>query len=168
VIYKRYFEEWCGNIVEKDSKKHIFTGDFNIDVSKHEYYSKKLLEIARQNNMHQKVNEYTSETHTSKTIIDLVFTDNDNVECKVDKINNISDHNMINISYKFRNENNKNDDHNMSEIWCWTNYTREKMVSALFECDWNNYDNCETVDRKENYIHKILQDNLTKLIFKKK
>jgi hypothetical protein len=57
------------------------------------------------NNLNQIVKNFTRETHLSQTIIDLVFTNNNNeIKCSVISSMNIADHNMLKISVK-NNEN---------------------------------------------------------------
>jgi hypothetical protein len=91
------------------------------------------------------VKNYTRETNKSATTIDLVFTNDENIKCYVDNVNNITDHNMIYIRVPHIQ---KNDSLNYKckEIWSWRNYSMECLVDRLFNVDWQNFDNCDDLN----------------------
>lgn len=86
------FDEFLETKVE-DNNKNIIIGDMNIDVAKHTKNSKKYLkEITH--NLKQIVDEFTrvDMKNDTKTIIDHVLTNSEDVSYIIDKDENISDH----------------------------------------------------------------------------
>lgn len=80
----------------RDKGQVILVGDFNIDVSKDSQYSKKLIKEMKSVSMYQWVKEYTRVTSNSKTIIDLVFS-NESINTKVLEVPRITDHFIVKV-----------------------------------------------------------------------
>lgn len=93
--FLNYLDNFVNNLNEQ--KSNVIVGDFNIDVSSDTFYSGKLKTLINDWGMKQVVNEYTRITKTSKTVIDLIITNNFNIVCKVLNDDKISDHETITI-----------------------------------------------------------------------
>lgn len=80
-------------------QKVIIMGDFNLNVdsTRKEYYAVKLLSILGSYGFKQYVTDYTRVTQTSKTIIDMVFS-NINIMAKPINTPRITDHCMLEIT----------------------------------------------------------------------
>lgn len=79
------------------TKTNIIAGDFNINWNKETSYREHLKHIAEYLGIRQKVKSATRITKSSKTLIDLVFSNNNNI--KVQVLNNLkfSDHQTLHI-----------------------------------------------------------------------
>lgn len=98
----KYFDEWVEKN-HKDEEKHIICGDFNIDMSEtssKKCYKNRLNSTIYENGLMQIMNEYTRITENTKTLIDLVITNTNEIECKIKNDDNISDHATINLISK--------------------------------------------------------------------
>lgn len=82
--------------------KVIIVGDFNIDISKNDYYAKKLIDAMYSYGFSQYVLENTRITNKSNTLIDLVFS-NFNVTVKIKHTPKITDHSMLVINTELEN-----------------------------------------------------------------
>lgn len=93
------FDEW----LEKNNtntKTHIICGDLNIDMaetSKKSTYKKKLNKIINDHGLEQKIKEYTRITRETKTMIDLIITNNKNIEGIIINNEQITDHATLSI-----------------------------------------------------------------------
>lgn len=85
----------CENII--DMGHIVVVGDFNIDLTKNNHYSKRLVKEFRGIGCKQYITEPTRVTETSQTIIDLAFS-NFHIETNVLKTPRITDHNIIEIN----------------------------------------------------------------------
>lgn len=102
--FLKFFSEWMENN-NNEEKSHIICGDFNIDMSttsNKTLYKNKLNEIIHKNGMTQKIDKYTRITQNTQTMIDLVITNTNNIQCEISDKDNISDHATINIIWKDR------------------------------------------------------------------
>lgn len=75
-------------------KKHIICGDFNIDFSNttnKTLQKNKLNNIIKENGMKQIMKEYTI-TENTRTLIDWIITNTNEIKCTVSTNDNISDH----------------------------------------------------------------------------
>lgn len=90
------FEQAIEEVNENDSDL-IVAGDFNIDWAKNGTYKYKLEAMLNDNGLKQVVNEYTRITKHSKTIIDYIISNNENIKVKTNSSNKISDHEAIDI-----------------------------------------------------------------------
>ena len=86
------------NIVHRHTV--FITGDFNIDQVNDNNYE--FTELFEQFGFVQIVNDFTRITNTSATIIDLIFTNSPNVDSSTVIEKNISDHCVIQTSFKLK------------------------------------------------------------------
>lgn len=121
-----YFENWCNTICENGNI--IFTGDFNIDVSKTNSNSNRLLRICNDNGLKQFVDKVTRRREQSATIIDLCFSDM-RVKAKVIEDDQISDHYGIEIKVPCNmRQANRN---NVKTISVLENYSRLILMNKI-------------------------------------
>lgn len=135
-VFLEFFDKWC-----EEYTQNIFSivmGDFNFNVMKPSPNCKKLISIANQNELKQIITEPTRETSKSKTIIDLVFTNSDEIEIEIDNKDNISDHNIIFL----RLNKDKNQPKNMNNVTKinWKNYSSEKLLNEINNIDWTCFE----------------------------
>lgn len=159
------FENWCEEIVDLNDFC-LIVGDFNINVALNDNNSKKLIDIGKRFHLEQRITEPTRETASSNTVIDLLFTNCDKILHNIDNVNNISDHNIIEI--KLCN-NMRNDKPKIvkKDYWIWSNYSRDKLANELFEVDWELYHNCVDMDSKADCLINLLDCAVKRLVFKK-
>lgn len=116
------------------------------------------------NNLNQIVKDFTRETHLSQTIIDLVFTNNNEIKCSVISSMNIADHNMLKISVK----NNENIDPklniNKSSKYCWKNYSKSALNNEIEQFDWNSCNNINNVEEKFKFLFSNLESSVKKFV----
>lgn len=93
-VFLTSLDEWLEEVVDLN-KNNIILGDFNIDVKVNNYYSDKLNILIRENGLNQIVTQYTRVTQHSKSLIDLLLTNCNKVQCQVIQNEKISDHYMI-------------------------------------------------------------------------
>lgn len=106
----------CESLIDKG---HILIiGDFNIDMGRISDYSRRLTKNTLCLGLKQYITEHTRVTETSKTIIDLVFT-NFYVLTKVLVTPRITDHHIVRIDL----------------------YTRDKEENTIIETRTRNYKN---------------------------
>jgi exonuclease III len=96
------FDEWLENNV-LNGQNFIIVGDFNIDIKKLSPVSQNLKEIIQSFGMKQHVKQFTRISKDSKTLIDLVISNQKNVTISMDNKLKISDHELININCKMFN-----------------------------------------------------------------
>jgi exonuclease III len=131
--FLNYFEEFCEKLMTLRNKVMIF-GDFNINFMNNSNDKNELNNIACAFKLKQIVNEVTRETLNSGTMIDLIFTNIDNSECKVMNDKNISDHNFIEAYINMPKESDIKTV-KFKEITCWSKYRKEKLANDLFNVD---------------------------------
>lgn len=81
-------------------KKHVICGDFYIDMgetSNKKVYKNKLNCMINENRMKQIVKHYTRVTENTKTLIDLVITNANDIKYEMSDDDKISDHSTIDI-----------------------------------------------------------------------
>ena len=91
-------QTWLDKIID-DKGMNLIAGDFNIDW-KNNKDSKHLRCLMQCFNLDQKVTNITRNTSRSKTIIDLVFCNFNELSVTIDQDNKISDHETIQIQFK--------------------------------------------------------------------
>ena len=85
------------------SKPLTITGDFNINISNNNpvnTYKQRLKRFEHSHSLKQLIVDFTRITATSRTTVDLVFTNNVTLTATVSKNNIIADHKMLIISKK--------------------------------------------------------------------
>lgn len=158
-----YFENWCDNMLdEKDDV--IITGDFNIDVAKHSFYSKKLSQAINNLGMKQIVGEFTRITQLSSTIIDLVITNNRKIQAQVLDTHVISDHCVISVITV-----EKNTVQIISDVMIndYRAYSPEKLKSKLSKTNWDDVNKLSLDFKTVNFVQS-LQDSVNELVKQKK
>lgn len=90
-----HFDKMCDNF--EYNKTNILLGDFNIDLMNDSCYPKLLKKHIADSGMKQFINKPTRITENSRTLIDLVMSNNYNIKAKMVLDNKISDHNNIEI-----------------------------------------------------------------------
>lgn len=96
--YIHKLDDIC-NQYKVSGKPFSIIGDFNINVHNAVHHSSKT-RLLRSMNIHglkQKVSKYTRIAHGSKTLIDLLFTDNNTIKVNVIKNHQIADHKSLAI-----------------------------------------------------------------------
>lgn len=134
-VFLNNLDEWCENIIDLN-KINVICGDFNINIKKDSFYANKLLKLIEDNNLMQIVKQYTRVTSETRTLIDLVLTNSNNISCSVLEIDQITDHHMMAIQF----ENNQCDDTQIlpsGTYVSWKNYSKDKLGNMLNEVDWN-------------------------------
>jgi len=159
------FENWCDDLFENANDcKILITGDFNIDFSVENFYQKKLKETIQSFGLIQMSNNFTRITDTSKTIIDLVLTNDKTIKVVVASEDKISDHETliidVNSINKFKEEEEK-------EITCWKKYSSEALKIELKKIDWNTVNNYE-INERARIINENLINSVNKLLVTKK
>lgn len=129
------FEEICNETINL-SKTNIIIGDFNIDVSKDSLYSKRLIDLIHKLGLIQLIDYYTRITERSKTIIDLVVTNNSSIKTKCNESAKVSDHESIEIKIS-RTNMNKNVE--FKQVISWKNYSKETFMYILGLIDWSTF-----------------------------
>jgi hypothetical protein len=132
---------------------NVFIGDFNIDVSKNSFYSSKLLENLSFFGLKQIVKDFTRIDGASKSIIDLVFTNEMSITTSVSSYDNISDHNSIYI-----NSTSQTEKPVAREKTSWKNYTKEKLCDNLkSSAIWAEIEKLELEEKAEKFEVHIKQ-----------
>lgn len=131
----------------------ILTGDFNIDLSKQSFYAQKLDNIIKRNGLYQIVQGFTRVTQNSATMIDLVITNEKQLDHIIHFTPKIADHSIITIEFptlivKTQTQAYR-DIKNFNEI--------------QFQVDLMNYrwtTNLKTTSEKANYLVQIITEQL--------
>ena len=111
----------------------IFIGDFNIDLSKNNFYSEKLRKLILENGLYQNVKNFTRVTNQSSTIIDLLITNNKNLKPQVHMTPKITDHNIITLEVDI-----KEDKENIIKFYRdYKNFDELKFQMDLMDTEWD-------------------------------
>uniref|UniRef100_U5ENN7 Putative transposase n=1 Tax=Corethrella appendiculata TaxID=1370023 RepID=U5ENN7_9DIPT len=158
-----YFEE---NILENfidNEKLNIILGDFNINW-KCERDSQELKRITNAYALKQCIHDNTRTTKYTSTLIDMVFSNFENISAIIDPDNKISDHETIKITI-CDNNCDKNCDMNILKIKCWKNYSRNALKNLLRN-EINNLTENNINDMAESLIL-IIKKCVNKLVYVK-
>lgn len=146
-IIEEFFEETLNS-----ESKNIIIGDFNIDTSKKHKNTKRYLSALEPHNLKQIVTDVTRVGNkNSKTIIDHVLTNSNEVSYIINKEESITDHFMIEIKCNTNIKSIKKNE--KQKINCWKNYSKEKLCEKLEKIKWE----------KENCVHKNANQIVLKL-----
>lgn len=151
---------FCNNV--NLLKSCIVLGDFNIDMSKQNTYSKKLQHIIEHHGLKQIVNFYTRVTRTSSTIIDLVITNSENIACKCLPNEIITDHETLSIKIVSSNTCLQH----TQEYTSWDNYNKDRLISILQGVQWDTFYHLP-LDNKLSTLCEILSTAVSQLVSKK-
>ncbi|CRK86787.1 CLUMA_CG000618, isoform A [Clunio marinus] len=183
IIYKSPKEKICDflSIIDEfmeecidDDVLNVIVGDMNIDVSKSSKNTKKYLSTIQDHNLKQIVDDFTrvqirrkrnQEEKVSKSIIDHILTNNDNISCAVNKTNLVSDHFMLELKINNRKISVKKQQEKILKN-CWKKYSKKNLNERLKEIDWEHGSELNYDDNVESTI-KNLKNSVNKLVVQK-
>ncbi len=127
----------------------IIVGDFNIDQSvellpERSCYKNKLNECIKRFNLFQIVQEYTRVTKDSKSIVDLIVTNNKYLNYRVQLTPKISDHHRITINLEKVDKRN----HITKLVRCFKSFNKDLFQQDLLKEKWNST-SCDDIDSIE-------------------
>lgn len=128
--FLNYFENWCENKIDQ-SQKNIICGDFNIDMLKSDGDKNRMTKIIQNIGMKQLVTKPTRITKRTRTLIDYVVSNIENMNVKVLLNEKISDHSTI--IFKVKNEVISRE----KKFTKLCGYTKELFVDKLLKIDWS-------------------------------
>lgn len=149
-------QTWLDKIID-DKGMNLIAGDFNIDW-KNNKDSKHLRCLMQCFNLDQKVTNITRNTSRSKTIIDLVFCNFNELSVTIDQNNKISDHETIQIQFKKISEPLQSN----ITIKCWKKYSKSALISLLRRNMPN--DSERQLDEKADVLCTVLKENVNQLV----
>jgi hypothetical protein len=164
-IFLKFVEEQLEKYTESN-QFHLLVGDFNLNwVDHNDSKVKQLKHIVSLSGMVQKVSDYTRVTQTTRTVIDLVITNDKSVNVDVLSTPRITDHNIIeinNICAELRN-----DERDLVEISSWKNYSKQKLIEELDKVNWSSFELMNLEQKATNFIE-IMSKCVNNLVVKKK
>lgn len=114
-------------------------GDLNIDVGVSSFYEDKLIKLMKNIGLSQKVKDYTRITEISKSIIDLVFTNDEEAQVEVRRTPKITDHDIISLAViKSRQMNNSNKETYYYKFRDLKKIDERNIVQILSGKKWSN------------------------------
>jgi exonuclease III len=138
LFLEEFLNPWLENLVFQGNN-FLITGDFNVDYRGDTTYSKKIKEIIESNGLKQHMNSFTRVTKQTKTLIDLVISNqNKKVKSSIEKNVKISDHEMICINYDMFIL--KQNEPKWVEIKLYKKINYQMLCEYLNECDWDGND----------------------------
>jgi len=112
----------------------IVIGDFNINLAKDSYYSKKLQGLISRMGLNQLVDGFTRITQQHNTMIDLLITNRKNLQVDVHLTPKISDHSIITVTFdgsaKLKTQ--------KKQIRDFNNFNSLDFQFNIFEQEWNS------------------------------
>ncbi|KAG8237491.1 hypothetical protein J437_LFUL017036 [Ladona fulva] len=136
VEFINFLDEWFENVVNKNNK-FILIGDFNINIKKNSTYSSKLMSVIENYGLKQFVKDFTRVTMDSRTLIDLVISNQKKLKVTKPDIAKISDHDLLNIECEFFNINEFVQPFvEPREIKLWEKIQKEDLKDYLKTCNW--------------------------------
>ena len=122
-----------------DLSLHImFVGDLNINVKEKSYYCERLLNEMKEYGLNQVVKDYTRITARSKTLIDLVFTNDNRMKATVRDTPKISDHSLIEIQLTELNRRIPYIEHIPIYTRCFKNFDGIQFRRILTNLKWSH------------------------------
>lgn len=102
--FKVFFTQWCNEYLNENEGRILLTGDFNVDLLKTDGASRMMMKFISDQGLKQIVDKPTRITENSKTLIDYVILDLDNMDVSVnlDPVKKVSDHETICIKIQVR------------------------------------------------------------------
>lgn len=147
------------------SNRNIWIGDFNIDLNRsNDTYTKKLLRLISASGMKQSIHEPTRVTEQSKTLIDLVISNDYNISCKVLNEHRISDHETIEVRICNSSEMEARKD--LITVKCWEKYSKEEIERILSGSDWSEWYQLNVAE-KTTYLESKLKNAVKELVYEK-
>lgn len=155
--FLEYVEQtWLENILE-ENQMNLIAGDFNIDW-RNPKDSENLRNVTQCFNLDQKVNEITRRTRTSKTMIDLIFCNNDEIKVFVEKDCKISDHETLFVNF---NENTEPVE-DVLMFKCWKKYSKNALLELLRSKLQN--DSARLLHEKADVLAAVLKESVNQLV----
>lgn len=152
-IFMRKFDEILDKIVVVD-KLNVIIGDINIDMKCNDSNTENTLNMFQKYDLALITDFITRNNDRNGTIIDVVFTNDDNrVGCFPLENEIITDHKTIMIHIKNKEMIHKKD---FSYVLSWSKYSKEQLLNNLSLCDWSNF-NMFNINERLN----LLRDNMT-------
>lgn len=155
-LFLEYFENYLEEIMEYDGNIYI-GGDFNYDLLKDTYYSKKIKEMIHRSGLYQIVNKPTRVTDNSSTLIDYIITNNKNTLHEVHETPRISDHSILSITVKNR----YSKGYTTIKKRCFSNYSASSLQNLIRNSNWNN--NTTDVNVLSNSLTSSLEEVIDEL-----
>jgi Reverse transcriptase (RNA-dependent DNA polymerase) len=161
------FDEFCDEHIN-DENDNVITGDFNINVARKSKNVNKYLDVIKEYNLEQIIEDYTRENTKAKTktIIDHVLTNNrKNLKYSINKKDHIGDHFMIEIKCNVKTKSKKSDE--KYEITSWKKYDATKMKDLICDIKWDDELKSD-VNKKSEFLVNNLSECVNKLVSKVK
>lgn len=166
VEFLESFEEILDDISEMNCDI-VIAGDFNIDWSKESFYKNKLKCLLDDNGLKQVMKDFTRITENSKTLIDYIISNNQNISAEINIANKISDHETIDIIIDNAEYNDNANSYREVELFKYNKYqyNREiqniQQISESNDLDYNVYffDECLENAIKRLTTKKIIKEN---------
>lgn len=131
----------------------IITGDFNINLARETTYSKRLNNLIQKNALYQIVKQFTRVTQNSSTIIDLIITNDKNLEHQIHHTPKITDHSILTINFSFIE--NKQETQRVRDM---NKFNEMQFQLDLIEYTWP--ENLKTTNEKANHLVQIVTEKL--------
>lgn len=147
----KLFIEYLNTWIEKNVNFCEFVmlvGDFNIDLLKNTTYSRKMKQVIKSFGLKQHVKTPTRITATSKTIIDFVITNYQDIETEICDVHRISDHAIIRVC-------NINSEKPKQCIKTYHKYSKLKFIEMLKEVNWKEISKMNFETMCEQFISEI-------------
>lgn len=160
------FDEFCEEHINDDNE-NLIVGDFNINFARKSKYTVEYLELLREYNLAQLIEEFTrvDEKKNSKTIIDHVLSNNKKQKrCNINERDKIGDHFMIEIKCNINSNVSKKNEN--LEIVSWKKYDAKKVMELTNNINWQNANDHSLNIFSEN-SHNNLKYIVTNIVEKK-
>lgn len=126
------FLQWLDVYIDNNNNHSIIlTGDFNIDFSKNDYAKKRLQEGIENHGMKQFIQNFTRVRNDSRTIIDLIISNDYTINAYVEQNYIITDHSIIQVKINKSRELIK---YQTKQIRTPINFN--EMTNLLIEKEW--------------------------------
>lgn len=148
-------------------KSCVILGDFNIDMSKTTTYSVKLNQLMLEYGLKQIVNFNTRITSSSRTQIDLLYTNDFGINCKCLLTDIISDHETIQITKRNNVQNTVNTSTvEVKRIVSWKHYSKQNLQYLVQHTNWQNFYNLD-LHGKLKFVCNTITSAVERLIERK-
>ena len=156
--FKNLFNDFIASTISED-KEFILLGDLNIDYKKESCHND-IKDIITGNGLHQVIKDFTRETDTSKTIIDIIITSHkNNIADTIVHITGISDHCLIGINRKINCSRYKP---KIIRVRKYTSFNKEKFETDIQNIEWKSIDHYRNLNEKWNHFKPLLESCMNK------
>lgn len=155
--FLKNLEKIMDDVLALNSENLYVMGDLNIDLSQNSFYREKLLKLMRNAGLNQKVQDYTRITENSKTIIDLVFTNDKEAKIAVKRTPKITDHDIISVTVENKNQTREpnNETYKSRDI---KRIKETNIGEILIKKKWSNGDVNHMLDVYYNNIIEVINE----------